>query len=463
MKWTWLHNRNRFYIAGTLLILTVISCKKLVKVDAPDDSLTSTTIFSNDSLAQKSVAGLYIKIMNSTKFLLNVGMSLFPALSADELVRTTPLNAEDQISANSILPSNQIVNVNIWKAAYAYIYHCNICIEGLQRSTGVTAEVKKQLLGEVQFVRALCYYYLVNLYGDVPLVLGTNAEVNALLPRTPTGQVYVQIIADLEAARDALAGSQLNTRPTSYAAQALLARVYLHIQNWGKAEEMASAVINSGQFALPGDLSTVFKEYSKEIIFQWAPVQDKMNSGEGLIFIPLGSLRPNYTLNTTGLLTAFEPGDLRWSNWVKSVTIGTQPYHYPHKYKLSSSSGTIEEYNVVLRLAEQYLVRAEALARQNKIAEAVNDINSIRTRAGLAAKATTISSEQCLQAIEQERRIELFAEWGHRWFDLKRTNRANTVLSAAKGSNWHTNDQLYPIPFSELETDPNLEQNTGYD
>jgi starch-binding outer membrane protein, SusD/RagB family len=457
MKWTWLHNRKCFCIVGALFILTATSCKKLVKVDAPNDSLTSATVFSNDSLAQKAVDGLYIKIMSSTKFLLNGGMSLFPALSADELVRTSPFNFEDQFSANTILPGNQVVNVNIWKAAYTYLYYCNICMEGLQRSTGVTAEVKKRLLGEVQFVRALCYYYLVNLYGDVPLVLGTNAEVNALLARTPTAQVYLQIIADLEAARDALTGNQINTRPTSYAAQALLARVYLHLQNWSKAEEMASAVINSGQFALHSDLNIVFKEYSKEIIFQWAPVQDKMNSGEGFIFIPLGSSRPNYML-TTGLLAAFEVGDLRKMNWVKSQT-----YNYPHKYKLTSSSIIVEEFNVVLRLAEQYLVRAEALARQNKISEAVNDINRIRTRAGLAAKEATISNEQCFQAIEQERRIELFAEWGHRWFDLKRTHRANAVLSAAKGSNWHTNDQLYPIPFSELEADPNLEQNEGYD
>jgi hypothetical protein len=353
------------------------------------------------------------------------------------------------------------VNVNLWKAAYTYLYYCNICKEGLQRSTGVAAEVKKRLLGEVQFVRALCYYYLVNLYGGVPLVLGTNAEVNALLPRSSTGQVYLQIIADLEAARDALAGSQNNSRPTHYAAQALLARVYLHLQNWSKVEEMASAVINSGQFALHSDLNAVFKENSKEIIFQWEPVQDKMNSGEGFIFIPLGSSKPNYTL-TADLLAAFETGDLRKNNWVKSVPISTPTYHYPNKYKIALLSGAFEECNVVLRLAEQYLVRAEALAHQNKIAEAVNDINRIRMRAGLAAKETTISSEQCFQAIEQERRIELFAEWGHRWFDLKRTNRANTVLSAAKGSRWQTNDQLYPIPFSELETDPNLEQNDGY-
>jgi hypothetical protein len=165
---------------------------------------------------------------------------------------------------------------------------------------------------------------------------------------------------------------------------------------------------------------------------------------------------------TADLLAAFETGDLRKVNWVKSVTISTLTYHYPYKYKFSLLSGAVEECNVVLRLAEQYLVRAEALARQNKIAEAVNDINSVRMRAGLAAKETTISSEQCLQAIEQERRIELFAEWGHRWLDLKRTNRADIVLAPTK-SKWSKDDTLYPIPTSEFNKNPRLgDQNPGY-
>lgn len=459
MKWTWLNNSKCFCIAGVLFMLTATGCKKLVHVDEPDDSLTTSTVFSNDSLAQAAVAGLYIKIMSSTKFLLNAGMSLFPALSADELMRTSASNFEEQFSNNAITSGNQLIKVNFWKAAYDYIYQCNICIEGLEKSNGVTAVVKERLTGEVRFVRALCYYYLVNLYGDVPLVLGTNADVNAVLPRTSTELIYRQIITDLEAARDVLRDNQVNTRPTSYAAQALLARVYLYRRSWSKAADMASAVINSGQFMLQSDLNTVFTLNSKETIFQWAPVKDNMNSGEGFLFVPVtpGS-RPNYTL-ALDLLAAFESGDLRKANWINTGPI----YNYPYKYKTHSSSGAPTEYNVVLRLAEQYLIRAEALAWQDSTAKAVGDLNKIRTRAGLPAIATTISSELCFQKIEQERRVELFAEWGHRWFDLKRTDRANAVLSAAKGSKWQASDQLYPIPFSELEADPNLEQNPGYD
>ena len=102
----------------------------------------------------------------------------------------------------------------------------------------------------MKFVRALCYYYLVNLYGEVPLALGTNADVNAMLFRASINEVYKQIEADLIAASQALTDVKENTAPTSYAAQSLLARVYLHLKNWAKAEELSSAVINSGSVLL---------------------------------------------------------------------------------------------------------------------------------------------------------------------------------------------------------------------
>src|SRR3546814_2883222 len=102
----------------------------------------------------------------------------------------------------------------------------------------------------------------------------------------------------------------------------------------------------------------------------------------------------------------------------------------------------------MLRLAERYLIRAEARARQDKLAGpdgATFDINAIRLRSGLDA-TDALTKEQLLAAIEQERRVELFAEWGHRWFDLKRTARASEILKPQKGENWQQTDMLYPIP-----------------
>ena len=445
-----------------LLLFVTAGCKKLVQVDAPDSPVTAETVFANDSLAQQAVTGLYIKIMTNTKYLLNAGTTVFPGLSADELVRTTPLASEDQFYTVSLQNNNQLILNNTWKPAYNYIYQCNICINGLEKSTKVTALLKTRLTGEVKFVRALCYFYLVNFFGDVPLALSTNADVNAALARSPVNKVYDQIVNDLLSASELLTDENENTLPSKLAALALLARVYLYQQQWQKAGAASASVINSGKLALPTDLATVFKSSSKEIIFQWAPVLFGYNSIEGALFIPVSpTAAPGYIINA-GLVNAFETNDSRKANWVGSATIGAQTYYYPYKYRVRTSA-VATEYNVVLRLAEQYLIRAEASAKQDHIADAITDLNLIRARAGLPDLSTNSTLEECLAYIEQERRVELFAEWGHRWLDLKRTQRADAVLSSVKGSSWSVNDWLYPIPVSEIEMAPNLIQNPGYE
>lgn len=447
-----------------MLVVLVCStaCKKLVQVDPPDDRVVTDIVFSNDSMAKASVNGLYSNIMGQTKYFLNGGMSLFPGLSADELSRSFSLNTEDQFVNNALLSANQLVGNNIWKAAYSYLYQCNLSIEGLERTSRVSAALKQRLLGEVKFVRALCYYYLVNLFGDVPLVITSDADKNAVLPRSPVTEIYTQVITDLQDANAALPDTVVNTRPNKMACQALLARVYLYLSNWAQAENNATAVINSGKYQLAHP-DSVFKSSSQETIFQWAPVLPNNNSAEGYIFVPASAnTRPTY-LVTQQLLDAFELGDARRNSWVKTVTVNTVNYTFPNKYKLNSSTTAPSEYNIVLRLAEQYLIRAEARAQQGNVNDAIVDVNTIRTRAFLLSLSPAISQGECMSVVEREKRIELFAEWGHRWFDLKRWNKANAVLSIVKGiSNWQTTDQLYPIPFTDIQNDPNLEQNEGY-
>jgi len=138
----------------------------------------------------------------------------------------------------------------------------------------------------------------------------------------------------------------------------------------------------------------------------------------------------------------------------------TVTYRYPYKYK-SLTSGANAEYYTVLRLAEQYLIRAEARAQQNNIGGAQSDVSIIRNRAGLA-NTTANTQAALLLAIEQERWVELNCEWGHRWFDLKRTNRVNTVIGALKPATWKSTAALYPIPSAEIGKNANLLQNPGY-
>lgn len=129
----------------------------------------------------------------------------------------------------------------------------------------------------------------------------------------------------------------------------------------------------------------------------------------------------------------------------------------PFKYKVRTNAPVLE-YNMVLRFAEQYLIRSEALLKQGKTKEAITDLNQIRKRAGLTLLDENTPIAQVTLALEKDRHLELLGEWGHRWFDLVRTNRAVPVLSQTKG-NFEAADQRIPIAASVLLTNPKLEQN----
>ncbi|MDO6761904.1 RagB/SusD family nutrient uptake outer membrane protein, partial [Tamlana sp. 2_MG-2023] len=164
------------------------------------------------------------------------------------------------------------------------------------------------------------------------------------------------------------------------------------------------------------------------------------------------------TISNT-LLNAFEVGDLRYDNWLGNITDGTTTWFFPFKYKVKLSP-SLEEYSMVFRLAEQYLIRAEARAQLNDFSGALLDLNTIRNRAGLP-DVNLSSQETMLTAIYKERQVELFSEWGHRWYDLKRSNRIDQVLSSVKPQ-WVSTAKLYPIPIDEVSRNGNITQNPGY-
>src|SRR5690606_1021237 len=136
-------------------------------------------------------------------------------------------------------------------------------------------------------------------------------------------------------------------------------------------------------------------------------------------------------------------------------------WYTPYKYKIRDSSDSSQEYSVVFRLSEQYLIRSEARLYQGNLSGSLSDLNLIRFRAGLNSIHSNNHVEM-LNIILTERRHELFSEFGHRWFDLKRTNMAEPILSPIK-PNWRSTNVLFPIPENELLINPNLlPQNPGY-
>ena len=234
---------NQFnHILLVVLVVFATGCKKFVEVPNPPEKIIADEVFTDDSKANAAVTGIYGSMINGSIGFANSLSSIFPGYSSDELGKFNPTVIDQEFTSNQLNSNNTTVQT-FWASIYQHIYYSNACLEGLQKATGVSENVRKQLEGECKFLRAFCYFYLVNLYGDVPLVAGTDYRINATLPRTPIAEVYQFIASDLTEAKNLLPVNYITSekvRPNKWAATALLARVYLYMGDWAKAEAEAS-------------------------------------------------------------------------------------------------------------------------------------------------------------------------------------------------------------------------------
>ncbi|MDM1295811.1 RagB/SusD family nutrient uptake outer membrane protein [Sphingobacterium sp. N143] len=454
---------NHKFILSLILahgVLLFTSCEKFVDLGAPPTQVIAGDAFASDASANSVVRGLYNTVLSIN---LSGTSSFYTGIAADDLQYNATDPSLAEFASNSILNSNGYV-ANFWYTSYQLIKNTNNAISGLEASGTLSPSVKAQLLGEAKFLRAYAYFYLVNLYGDVPLQLrdDLHAFEDASLPRATTPQVYSQIISDLKDAESSMAVSYDATasprgRANKAAARALLARVYLYQQDYQQAAELATSVLESADYGMPSPDKN-FVNSSNEVILQLGNQSGVTVFGSNYITAPTAI--PSYTLPEAVYQSFEAPTDLRQTNWISPKTISGKTYYAISKYKVASGTGN--EYHVLLRLAEQYLIRAEARAKLNDLPAARADIDAVRSRAGLPAISSSLNQAQLLQAIETERQHEFFGEYGHRWFDLKRTGRATAVLAPLK-TNWQATDVLLPIPQSQLLINTQLTQNPGYE
>lgn len=476
-----------------LIVFSVSSCRKLIEIPPPSAGIADNNVYSADASAIAAVSGLYISMSTALPFTSNRSISLMTGLSGDELSLYSGVTIDSHIgyyrnSLSAVIPP--VSGSEHWSPIYNFIFRCNAAIEGVTASTMLTPIVKQQLLGESKFMRAFFYFYVLNLFGDAPLALTTDPKINTLLPRMSKLEVYKQIIKDLKDAEELLSDNFLTSslvsttiervRPTKWAAAAMLARVYLYNQDWAKAEEKSSSLISNNVLFGLVSLNNVFLKNSNEAIWQIQPTTINFNTQEArtYIIISSGPSITNPVFLSNHLLNSFETNDQRakYKNWIDTITVSGIFYQFPYKYKVNSSNSNINtttgsqnitEYFMILRLAEQYLIRSEARAMLGRIVEAQQDLNVIRVRAGLP-QIFPADESSLLTAILKERRVELFCEWGHRWFDLKRTGKIDEVmnittpLKSSGTTTWQSYQALYPLPLTELQRAPNLVQNEGY-
>lgn len=471
-----------------LISFLLSGCEKYLNVPLPVDRIAGDGAYVSDASTSSVLSGVFSKIYTSGLIDGGTSIGFQMAEYTDEL---DVFNNQTSNSTNVAIYSDLLQNktINYWSNIYNIINTCNAAIEGIPKSSTLSAN-KNQFLGEAYFSRAWLYFNLVNLYGDVPLALSTDYNKNNVLARTAKAQVYQQIIEDLKLSQsllpavyqDALSvATTVRARPDRAAATALLARVYLYIGDWSNAETQATAVISNPDYQL-APLAQAFLAGSKETVWAVAPkapgfVNDYSIYNAGIpSTIPAGTNNSSQLLNfgptaslSKSLINNFESNDNRKSIWVRAVTDAATKlvYYFPNKYQ-SGVNGT--EFTVIMRLAEQYLIRAEARAMLNNISGAQADLNAVRTRAGLPNTLASTSTD-LISAVMTERRLELFTELGHRFYDLKRIGIIDAVMTQAVTQKtnfgttpivWSSVKQILPIPTGDILIDPNLTQNPGY-
>lgn len=447
-----------------LLLIFSFSCEDMLEVGNPHGQLQTNVVYEDELTATAAVTTLYA-MLRDTSLLTGYasGVSVLMGLYTDELdYYSSPGSSLEEFYSHQIIASNDYLKY-LWDTSYKLIYMSNAVIEGVEASQSLTSGTKEQLKGEAMFIRSLTYFYLVNLFGDVPYITSTDYIQNKDIPKMNSATVYDFIISDLLLAKSFLNTNYLSSeriRANSYTVSAMLSRVYLYRGQWEKAESESSEIIQKTELFQLENISNEFLINSNSTILQLKPKLDGENTKEAGVFLFENGPPRNVSLNSD-FVNSFESEDLRKINWIKKVSNNTDIWYMPFKYKAQEYTGATVEYSILLRLAEQYLIRAEARVHLGNLTGSKLDINIIRNRAGLN-NTESISEDDILQDIINERKFELFIEHGHRWFDMKRLDIAEEILAPLK-SNWKSTDVLFPIPEKELLTNPNLSpQNPGY-
>lgn len=459
-----------------VLSFVTISCEDFVEVDVPRNETVAEEVFSFEDGADAAVNAIYglMTSFGTEVTFFDAGIEVYTGVLSDELTSFSSLEDYIQFSSNDINPAEPTVLEMFWREPYQYILSANLAVEGLQDNTAIEPVLRDQLLGEALFIRAYVHFYLLNLFGEIPYARTSDVFINTSAGRESVSQIYDNIIEDLIEAKTLLSEdfsfneNDERIRPNQDAATSLLARVYLYTEEWQSAVNQASEVLSNPLFSLKDNLNEVFLADSDEAIWQLNTIDPFRNNSTGLgtnfilsVLPPGGATVFAQTSLSDTLINSFEPGDMRFVSWIGNFS----GFNYPFKYKNGFfTTRTGPEYTVMLRLAELYLIRSEANAQLGNLDDAINDLDVIRQRAELDLIQDTnpgISQSNLLSAIYKEKMLEFFAE-GHRWFDLKRTGRANEVLEPLK-ADWQPTDVLLPIPENELFVNPNLgPQNSGY-
>ncbi|GLB47654.1 RagB/SusD family nutrient uptake outer membrane protein [Neptunitalea lumnitzerae] len=461
--------KNIAFLFAALLIVS--SCSEdFLDVDSRDryeqeDSETVTP--------EQMVNGIYGYLTDWTYAFSYLGVTEIISDNADKGSSPSDTGADKDVLDQLTFTSSAGSVAAVWTTWYKTIGRASIAINYTEEY-GLTDEAyKNRLIGEAKFLRALHYFWLVRAFGNVPLQHIDYVE------RQSTADVYAFIEQDLMDAiavlplKSAYASEDLG-RATRGAAQALLAKVYLYEEDYQAAYNMASNVINSGEYGLESDYATVWRastENGTESIFEVQARGEVVAHGvqqysqtQGV----RGQFGWGFNVPSQNLLDAFNdagdtvrrdatiifPGETMWDGTV-IISNPENPMYNEKAYSSANGGAGDTDKNIrMIRYAEVLLIQAEAAVQIGQ--DAATPLNQVRERVGLADIATPT-----LQDIWNERRLELAFEHD-RWFDLVRTGQAQSAMSADGKTFITGKHELFPIPNNQLIQTPEMEQNPGW-
>ncbi len=448
--------KYKIYISVFFILLTSLSCNDLLS-PTPVDRITDDQVLKDANSARVVLTSAYRDLAN-----LGAPKIIAGDLTADNLIHNGTFTQYREISSKDISASNGSAGA-LWGIIYSMSYIASFLNEGLVE-LDITQIEKDEILATASFLRAYAYFVGVYTFGGLPIVTTTIVDENRVIPRAGFEETLEFIESDLLFALDKLPEESFNTgNATNGAVKALLARFYLFEENWQEVEKYATDVITGNgtkEYILEEEFENAVADFSTESILE---IVYSANDNPGT--------STNFSINN---LFVGRREIIPSSEMVLAMQNDGGDRNIVLEFDGANARGSDNGWTIVrygpfdnmqlFRLAEMYLIRAEARAQQNNISggeSAESDINIIRERAGVPLIQGT-SKNQMLLVIENERRMELCFE-GHRWFDLIRTGRAKSVMDEFT-SNWTEKDELWPIPLREITNNPSLKnaQNPGY-